>query len=81
MDIRALLSSITRRPLPAVESNQASEAQVGPFFHFLFSVSQTSAGSLVAFSRPMSGSPHPQACIIGALLGEHAPRGASQLGG
>src|SRR6202162_5665240 len=36
MDIRALLSSITRRPRPAVESNQASGAPVGPFFHLSF---------------------------------------------
>ncbi len=36
MDIRALLSSITRRPRSAVESNQASGAPVGPFFHFSF---------------------------------------------
>ncbi len=44
MDIRAFLSSITRRPRPAMESNQVLRNADGTVRPFVFSVSQTSAG-------------------------------------
>jgi hypothetical protein len=78
MDIRALLSSITRRPRSAVESNQASGAPVGPFFHFSFP-SRKPWRESIDHDQMLSCGTHARAWNIRSLLGEHAPSCAGEF--
>src|SRR5260370_26100482 len=77
-DIRALLSSITRPPRSAVESNQASGAPVGPFFHFSFP-SRKPWREIIDRDQMLSCLTHARTLDIRSLLRQNAPSLAGQF--